>query len=221
MIDEQFRRLMQSKGLPERAFTIQNEIPIEESRLQLDMLKTVYEWGEKASVITYDSLSLEEVISRVKAKMNGIFNVIDFSYNQTFGKIKSPDALIKDQLTTGMLSHILEAEETNFNTPTLILYHGFDKIVKGVSQLAEEKALAEKEILSEITQYLDAACGRGWSQHFSHYPRLRKLKEDSPIIRTGLVMSIDEKVANNWFNEHYTSCTRSNIGRDFRDYHIS
>ncbi len=226
MADSIFRELLQSGGIDPKQFAIPQSVLNQGVQSQLDVLKNSYKWGDPSLAVVYDELPLEQTLSKIKLTLRDMFNCVDFPYIETRGKKKAQSAPSADKPTSGLLSHLFDAEETDFNQPTLILYHSFDGIPRGVIKLIKREPLNVGEDaweqITQMTNYLDGGCGRHWTHAHSRMqsPRLPKLSGNGSLIRTAIVMSMDEKVANNWYNEHHTSCTRSHIGRDFRANYI-
>ncbi len=220
MIDQKFRELLKSgKVIHSDELSVPKNIREKGSDYQLKVLHTLYECGTSSQVIVYDELPIEEVSSRIKSEMQDMFMCVDFPYEQTIGKKRVQTLLLKNMLTHGLLSHLFEAEETDFKEPTLILYHSFEELVNSLKAELMEKPRPPINPLSlghtiqeDVLGYLDGACGRSWthSHGYMRSPRLPKLsgKEGiAPLIRTAAVMSIDEVAASN----HITRISRAQI----------
>jgi hypothetical protein len=209
--------------LPAQLFEIPKIIIQKGTDFQINTLFTSCKLGDSSFVIVYDNLSLEETLSKIKSKIGGLFHeCYDFAYKQTIGKSTGSNHL----KTRGLLSHLFTSQETDYTEKTLILYHTFTGLTQGVLRILEGTSLAislpeylERE---NIVAYLDGACGRGWSHahSFLDSSRLPRFRKPAPLIYSGLVMSTDEKAANNWFVSKKTSCTRAHIGTDFPVYFI-
>lgn len=230
MINQELRRLLQTKGMNPEQFEIPNSVFNEGVQYQLRLIKNSYLSGNNSLAIVYsDQLDIEKALSQIKSTMEDMVRCVDFSYAQTMEKKKTKGALdapLRNHPTSGLLEHLFEAEETDFNQPTLILYHSFEGIPRGIARLikGEQLKIGDEDIeqIKAMNRYLDGGCGRGWTHAHGYMKsqRLSKLLGIEPLIRTAVVFSIDEMVANNWYNTHYPSGSRTQIGIDFRKRYI-
>lgn len=190
-------------------------------------LGLLYQLGSSSFVIVYDEEKTlrEQALDISKREFEKYCHCVDFSYQETWGKERSDE---NQRKTEGLPEHLFCSKETDFHDPAMIIYHSFNGLVEGVVARMKKELntqdvndLRNREIWS-VTNYLDGGGGRRWTHAhgYTNEKRLERLKGSSPLIRSVLLMSTYERLANNIVNREWTSCTRSWIGKDVDQVYV-
>ncbi|MFA6460663.1 MAG: hypothetical protein WCV90_00215 [Candidatus Woesearchaeota archaeon] len=220
---EEFRKLILETGENPSNFSLP-ELVRNPTYNSIQRVRNSLALGLSCNIVIYDPLlnSASEVVEDITTNVSDLFEVIkSFSHQDTVGKTvletdipwRTPGGM---RTTNGLVDHLFCAEETNYDVPSLFIYHSFDEFVE-----MRTKAMKKEEISPEhegirqaksIHSYLDQGAGRGgWGEFSTLYHRLPKLRGSDSIVKTILLLSLDEVAANDFSNiNHQRGRVRGN-----------
>ncbi len=222
MLNQGIKQLLLNNGFHPGEFDIPVNVRSEGCEKELRSINSKYRRGCSSMVIVYDRVSLQEALSTLEENMRGMFACVNFSYEQTIGK-EFVLGYPKGYQTNGLGDHLFMAQETEYETRTLIFYHSFREPMDEIAALLNKtEDNSSNNRVGDIIAFLDGGCGRGWSHAHAHMndSRLPKMIASPPLIATALVMPLDVKAAINYYTRNYNSCSRSDIGRDCDVHYI-
>ena len=227
------REILASKVHP-AMFKIPDSVLQEGVEKQLGWLRDEYELGILSKVVVYDNrLEKNEVLATLRKRMDGAFKCVDFSYAEVEKELEftdndtHPNPLLNQTASdhygeNGLVKHFFESPNTDFDENTIIIYHEFTRIPHTVAQLIsfEELSLDDKGLqeAKSLIHFLDKGPGRSWEMTNYKYATdknmksryLKRTMEDAPI-RSLVLMSIDEAVANDYYTITNAKMFRSQL----------